>query len=105
MEVNSKFNKGDTIYFMNGELPQKAKITGITFFTGEAKRLDGSSKVTAPSHTQVTYHVDNCIEVHEQNAFPSKDKMIKALFDNLDKEYSPFDAAVKEPKHLYLEKN
>ena len=96
MEVKSKFNKGDTIFFMVKDKPHQRKITGISFFNGKSTKINGEQKLA--EDTQVHYHTDGCFEVAEQKAFASKEDLIKDVFRNVDDgEYSPFEAPVKEP--------
>jgi hypothetical protein len=101
MEVKSKFNKGDIIFFMIGDQPHKAEIIGITFFTGTFFTGNNGSQTTAGDFTQVKYHTDGCdSEVPEQNAFTSKEELTTHVFNGLrdHTDYSPFNAPVKGPK-------
>lgn len=96
MEVKSKFNKGDIIYFMVNDQPNKRKITGITFFTGSSTKINGEQKITAGDFTQIHYHTEGCLEVAEQKAFATEEELKKDVFRVVfDGEYSPFDAPFK----------
>lgn len=85
MEVKSRKNIGDTIYFMSGDIPLKDVVSGISLFTGF--RSDGLCRQwqTDKDSAHVTYHT-TCGDVREERAFDSKEDLIKSLFDNLDKQ-------------------
>lgn len=99
MEVKSKFNKGDTIFFMVKDKPHQRQITGISFFNGKATSINGEQKLAET--TQVRYHTEGCFEVAEQKSFASKEELIKSVFNHVDNgEYSPFEAPVKAPASI-----
>ncbi len=83
MTATTKFNIGQTIFFMEGETPVKDRITGASFFTGTEKRATGEHYFTNEGETRVVYHTELCRTINEINAYASKEELIKAKFDAL----------------------
>lgn len=84
MEVKSKFNKGQTIYFMNGEMPAKDVVSGITFFVGKKEDSVGTRHETMGDIPDISYHLENDTKsVHESAAYETKEYLIEATFKNL----------------------
>ena len=62
MEVKSKFNIGDAVYFMYGAKPKVGVITGITFQRGS--RLSTSIKEPPGfKKDSTTYHLNDSIDI------------------------------------------
>ena len=85
MKVESKYNKGEVIFFMRGMTPQKGIISGITFFTGTKKTIDGTVMECPENETcSVEYHIENTgFSINEKCAYANKTTLQKALFENL----------------------
>lgn len=84
MKIESKFNIGDTIYFMDGTKPVKENIAGITTFTGKSIDYRGYSKETVEDKVIVEYHImSGAVKVWEENVYGTKEELIKATFDSL----------------------
>ncbi|MEK6878618.1 MAG: hypothetical protein AABY22_03370 [Nanoarchaeota archaeon] len=77
MKVESKFNIGDDIYFLAGELPMKSKIAGISFFIGEKHSHSGQSLVCKKCSVSYNFH-DVTVCINETDAYETKEQLIDA---------------------------
>lgn len=76
-----KFKIGDTIYFMEGTIPVKETIAGITTFTGEAIHSNGICQKTEEGETIIEYHVrSRVVKVNENKTYPTKEELRDATF-------------------------
>jgi hypothetical protein len=88
MKAESKFNIGDTIYYMYGEHPTKEVITGISFFKGKMRSgvggVGGWHESTGDAPV-VSYHVEKCPKsISELEAHATKEELQKSVFANLN---------------------
>lgn len=84
MELKTKFNIGDLGYFMEKQIPVKAKIIGISVITGIYREPNGTTIEIKDGECAATYHFDNFGRAVEENIYSSKKELIKAVFDKLD---------------------
>lgn len=84
MEVKSKFNIGDTIYYMYGKCPTKDIIFGITFFVGRKQSAQGETHSTMGDNPLISYHAEGSTRsISELDAYATKEELQKSLFANL----------------------
>lgn len=82
MKAESKFNVGDTIYYMYGEQPIKDIVSGITFFVGKKKTSYG--EIHQVDELFISYHSENSTKpINEINVYATKDELQKAIFANI----------------------
>jgi len=84
MELKTKYNIGDAVYFMSGGIPLKLPIAGITIFSGFKHNARGIRCSTAAGEYSVKYNfTEILLSVSEQSAYATKEELIKSLFDKL----------------------
>jgi hypothetical protein len=84
MEIKSKFNIGDTIFFMEGDMPVKETVSGITTFNGEAIHSNGSTQLTEEGKVFIDYHIKyRAVKVNEHKVYATKEELITATFASL----------------------
>ncbi len=84
MTIKTKYNIGDVIFFMSGQIPTKGIIEGCTVFTGKKKYSDGAIEEMTSGVNSIQYHVQyTSTPIHEEIAFPSKEDLQKHLFENV----------------------
>ena len=83
MEMTTRYNVDDVIYFMNGAIPAKAAIGGIECFTGVKTLPSGEIHSTGKDEFRTLYYTSEGDCVHEKNAYASKEEMINELFKKL----------------------
>lgn len=62
MEIKTKYNKGDKVYFIYENKPSVGIITSIC------------------AHNDVMYTIDDCIILNESKLYETKQKMIDEIF-------------------------
>ena len=86
MEVKSKYDIGDSVYFMLRSLPVKAKISAVNFFVGRRVRSMGSCTISAQNGEKesVTYFFEeyNC-GIAESSVFATAKELQFSLFEKL----------------------
>ena len=88
MEIKTKYNIDDTIFFMYNNTPKKATITGIKTFTG-GERFSSGKIISSPDDGKkpcVYYYVAgfNDITITESESFQTKEDLIENIFSKLD---------------------
>lgn len=87
MKAESKFNIGDTIYYMYGEQPTKDTITGVSFFEGKMRMGVGGGggwHETTDGIPSIQYHVEKSPKpISELEAHATKEELQKTVFANL----------------------
>ena len=85
MEAKSKYDIGSTIYYMNGERPQKDIICGIEFFAGKKHSSHGASQSPVGGEPTITYYVETTTKpINESDAYTTKEGLQASLFINVD---------------------
>lgn len=79
-ELKSKFNKGETIHYMQHDKPCSNKIVGISYYTGNCESTKSSCNMKDDEVT-IILHTGSYSDVKEEYAFKSKDMLRKSLFD------------------------
>lgn len=70
MEIKTKFNIGDTVYFLDNNIINKKKITGMNIYTDAKKK------------TRIAYEIgDNYFS--ENQIYTSAEDIIKKLLKNI----------------------
>ena len=81
MEVKSKFNIHDKIWYMQNNKPTEGRITGIAFQVGERCLVSVHEPATVNfKEGSVTYHFKFGGDINEVNAFENKIGLINSLF-------------------------
>jgi hypothetical protein len=83
MEFKTKYKKGDFVYFMHNEIPVKEEIIGTTHFFG-CKVFSDGRRIDSGESPSIVYHTASGKDVHELDACPSKEELIKLVFEQLD---------------------
>lgn len=84
MEAKTKFNIGETIYFMHKDMPSKEIISGITIFTGKKYENNGQRYFTKDGEFTILYHLGKItFVIEEKEAYASKEDLQSALFSSL----------------------
>ena len=90
MEAKSKYNIGDTIYYMYGVQPRKDVISGISFFAGKSPMGVGGLGATyevGEGVIDIKYHIlnNNPAPVKESDAYATKEELMQSLTPAFDK--------------------
>jgi hypothetical protein len=83
MEVKTKFNIDDTVYFMNNDMPVKATISGVDVFIGLAFFSDGTSKSSNSEQNPNKYYFLDYFSkngVCENDLYATKEEIKEAVF-------------------------
>ncbi len=79
MEIKTKYNIGDTVFFMKDSIPQKDSIMGICTMSGEVANETG--RIWTPKQLgAVNYYFSNGHCVREEGVFPTKEELRESLF-------------------------
>jgi hypothetical protein len=78
----SKFNIGDTVFYMEGSTPQKKVIVGITSMIGKINTLAHSLDLE-PDKVFYLYHFGAYQDCAENKCYASKDELLTEVFKNL----------------------
>lgn len=81
-KMETKFNIGDEIYFMDFSEPKKSKIKGIALVTGDFNDSNFRLK-TNDGEYSVLYSVGSYSSLHEDKLFKSKEDLQEYVFANL----------------------
>ena len=81
--METKFEIGDEVYFMDYKTPQKDTITGIAIFWGVDRNV---RKVSVPEgqHQVIYYTKNKYSELEEKELFKTKDELVNSLFSSLE---------------------
>lgn len=83
MKIETKYNIGQTVWFLDNKRIQHSTIQGycMSYGVGEWFGQFGSGKPT----TNVTYHLvggdmlEQCVNMEEEYLFPTKEELLKSL--------------------------
>lgn len=81
-KVETKFNIGDEIYYMDFSEPKKAKIKGIAVVTGDFNDSNFRIKTNEEEYS-VLYSTGSYSSLHEDKVFKSKEDLQENLFSKL----------------------
>ena len=85
MNLESKFNFGDTIFYMDGSTPKKSEVIGIQIFQGKAQCGSEMKEVKDLKETKTVYYFikDRVGQIWEDNCFGTKEELINNLSNQI----------------------
>ena len=88
MEVNSKFNIGDEVYYMSDTIPCKSNISGISFFTGcrcDQTKAGVTHHRTIGNACAIEYYLlSRVYPIPEEKVFATKEELKESVFSTIE---------------------
>ena len=75
MQINTKYNCGDEVFFMGGNKVQRKTIERIEVHS----RVVGTPRAGTDTVTNIKYHIDGVGLMLESDLYASKEQLLKTL--------------------------